>query len=345
MSIQTHMQRGPLWRTVAGPIRFRHSTETWTAARVDEALLGPLDKQFGARRIDPWYAPPSEYNACRLEMDNSDRALFIWQAEGSGAYWLGNTETPQVLWRTEKYTFDEVPYPVARWAQRELLAELTESEPWLKPYDHVAWFFLPVFFSKDGRETTRAFFRDHDGGFPDTDSKTALEFYEDLLSTGILDDDRYTTATKLGTSEQLDLVRMRASMAEFHTAKLLADAGYEFTPEVELESGYALDFRVHRPERLVEVTRPEPPGRRRAGTPAAALRETVGGKSGNQLAAHPDAVLFVDCSSFRDDEWQAISTEQPAVGHTPAVVYRMRPDRSPEGYAKGTVPFSLEFLN
>jgi len=330
---------------VAGPIRFRHSTETWNEARVDEALLTPLDEQFGARRVDPWFAPPSSYAACRLEMDNGDRALFAWREDGSGAYWLGNTETPRSLWRTEKYTFDEVPYPVARWAQRELLAELEESEPRLAAYDHLAWFFLPVFFSKDGRETTRAFFADHDGGFPDADSGTALSFYEELLSTGILDEYRYVTATKLGTSEQLDLVRMRASMAELHAAKLLADAGYEFTPEVELDSGHALDFRVHDPERLVEVTRPEPPGRRRAGTPAAALRETVGGKSDTQLAAHPDAVLLVDCSSFRDDEWRAILAEQPDVGHEPAVVYRMRPDRPPEGYGRGRVPFALGFLD
>ncbi|MEF8813254.1 MAG: DUF5784 family protein [Halovenus sp.] len=328
---------------MAGPIRFRHSEQSWNTARVDELLLTPLDEQFGAKRVDPWFVPPSTYAACRLEMDNGDRALFAWREDGDGAYWLGNTETPRSLWKTEKYTFEEVPYPVARWAQRELLAELEASDPWLAAYDHLAWFFLPVFFSKDGKETTRSFFGNHDAGFPDADSKAALSFYEELLSPGILDAHRYVTATKLGTSEQLDLVRMRASMAELHAAKLLADAGHEFTPEVELDSGYALDFRVHDPERLVEVTRPEPPARRRAGTPAAALRETAGGKVDTQLAAHPDAVLLVDCSSFRDDEWRAIRAEQPDVGHEPAAVYRMRPDRPPEGYARGSVPFAFGF--
>ncbi len=265
-------------------------------------------------------------------MDNGDLALFAWtDADG---YWLGNTETPKALWRTEKYTFEEVPYPLARWAQRELVRELESTDPWLTTYDHVTWFFLPVFFSKDGRETTRSFFRDHAAGFPDADREAGLTFYEELLSTGILDDHRYTMATKLGTSEQLDLVRMRAAMAELHTAKLLDDAGHAFTPEVPLDSGYALDFRVESGT-LVEVTRPEPPARRRAGTPASALRETVDGKTGTQLDAHPGTVLCVDCTSFRDDEWFAIRDGQPDVGYTPAVVYRMRPGKQPSGYVVG----------
>jgi len=41
-----------------------------------------------------------------------------------------------------------------------------EEDPWLAAYDHLAWFFLPVFFSKDGRESTRNFFREHAAGFP-----------------------------------------------------------------------------------------------------------------------------------------------------------------------------------
>jgi len=324
---------------VAGPIRFRYSTEGWNRGRIESALCRPLDAKFGATMAEPRYDPPPEYEACRLVMDNGDLALFAWGADG--AYWLGNTETPEPLWRTEKYTFDEAPYPVTRWAQRELLAELEATDPWLTAYDHVTWFFLPVFFSKDGRETTRAFFRDHAAGFPDATREEGLSFYEDLLSTGILDDHRYTMATKLGTSAQLDLVRMRASMAELHTAKLLDDAGYAFTPEVQMDSGYALDFRVHDPEQLVEVTRPEPPGRRRAGTPAAAIAETVDGKTGNQLAAHDDAVVFVDCTSFRDDEWAAVVDARPDVGYEPAVVYRMRPDGSAAGYTHGSVGLSF----
>ncbi len=282
---------------------------------------------------EPLVDPPPAYDARRLEMGNGDIALFAWN--DGDAYWLGNTETPKALWRTEKYTFDEVAYPLARWAQRELLAELASNEPWLAAYDHLTWFFLPVFFSKDGRETTRAFFRDHASGFPDAGRDEGLSFYEELLSAGTLDDYRYTMATKLGTSQQLDLVRMRAAMAELNTAKLLTDAGHEFTPEIPLESGYALDFRVEDTGTLVEVTRPEPPTRRRAGTPASALRETVDGKTSTQLDAHPGTVLFVDCTSFRDDEWFAIRDEQPGVGYRPAVVYRTRPDKPPAGYVQG----------
>lgn len=289
----------------------------------------------------PWFAPPSEYEARRLEMDNGDLALFAW---GEEAYWLGNTETPEALWRTDKYTFAEVSYPVARWAQRELLATLAEEAPWLAAYEYVSWFFLPVFFSKDGRETTRAFFRDHAAGFPDSDRETALSFYEEALATGTLDDFRYTMASKLGTSEHVDMVRMRATMAEFNAAKLLSDAGYAFTPEVAMDSGHALDFRVHDPDVLVEVTRPEPPTRRRAGTPAAALRETVDGKRGDQLQAHSEAVIFVDCSSFRDDEWNAVAAERPHPGHEPAVVYWLRPDGRTEGYTCGDVGLSVPGL-
>jgi hypothetical protein len=290
----------------------------------------------------PTVDPPPEYDARRLEMDNGDRALFAWT--DSDAYWLGNTETPESLWRTEKYTFEEVPYPLARWAQRELVAELESTDPWLTEYNHITWFFLPVFFSKDGRETTRAFFRDHAAGFPDASREDGLSFYEDTLSTGMLDEYRYTMATKLGTSEQLDLVRMRATMAELNAAKLLYDAGYEFTPEVELDSGYALDYRLDESGLLIEVTRPEPPTRRRADTPMAALRETVGGKTGTQLEAHPGTVLLVDCTSFRDDEWFAVRDEQPDVGYTPAIVYRLRPDGSVSGYVCGQPGLTFDWV-
>lgn len=327
---------------VAGPIRFRRSSSSWSDNRVEQALYRPLDSKFGASMRDPLVDPPPEYDACRLEMENGDLALFAYT--DSDGYWLGNTETPEVLWRTEKYTFDEVQYPLARWAQRELLRDLESSAPWLTAYDHVTWFFLPVFFSKDGRETTRTFFRDHAAGFPDADRDEGLSFYEEFLSSGVLDDHRYTMATKLGTSKRLDLVRMRAAMAELNAAKLLTDAGHEFTPEIPLDSGYALDFRVRDSGTLVEVTRPEPPARRRAGTPASALRETVSGKTSTQLDAHPGSVLFVDCTSFRDDEWFAVRDERPEVGYRPAVVYRMRPDRPPAGYVHGQPNLDLEAL-
>ena len=327
---------------MAGPIRFRRDTRQWTSDRVDSDLYAPLNERFGATRRPPAHDPPPEYEACQLRMDNGDLALFAWSDED--AYWLGNTETPQTLWRTDKETFAEAPYPIARWAQRELLTELSVSDPWLAEYAYISWYFLPVLFSKDGRETTREFFRDHAAGFPDASREEGLAFYEEVLRVTDLDDQRYTMASKLGTSERVDLVRMRATMAEFNTAKLLTDAGYEYTPEVALDSGHALDFRVHDPETLVEVTRPEPPTRRRAGTPAAALRETVGGKANDQLSAHSDAVVFVDCSSFRDDEWNAVAGEQPAAGHEPAVVYRMRPDGQAAGYTCGDIPLRLSHL-
>ncbi|MFB6171750.1 MAG: DUF5784 family protein [Haloarculaceae archaeon] len=323
---------------MAGPLRFRRSAESWNEARVRRQLLSPLDEKFGAECVRPWYRPPGEYEACRLVMDNGDLALFVWN--DAEAYWMGNTETPEVLWRTDKYTFEEVPYPIARWAQRELLAEVREHDSWLAEYDHLTWFFLPVFLSKDGRESTRTFFRDHAAGFPDASRAEALEFYESVLSTGVLDDHRYTMAAKLGTSDAVDPVRMSATMSEFTVAKLLADAGLAFEPEVELDSGHALDFRVR--DRLLEVTRPQPPAQRNASTPTAAVRATVAAKTRDQLRAHPNAVLFVDATSFRDDEWNAIRGEQPSVTHDPAVVFRARPDGHVEGYRRGTLPFDLD---
>lgn len=324
---------------MAGPLRFRRSNESWNEQRVREQLLRPLDDSFGARLEAPWFDPPDGYEAARLEMDNGDFALFCWN--GGRAYWLGNTTTPEVLWRTEKYGFTEVPYRIARWAQQELLARLEVVDPWLADYDHVAWFFLPVLLSKDGRETTRAFFAEHAAGFPDATRDEGLAFLDDLLATGTLDDDRYTMAAKLGTSEGLDVGRMSATMAEFIVAKLLADAGLVFEPEVDLDSGHALDFRVAGTH-LVEVTRPLRPARRsRADTPVAAVRETANAKMDDQLDAHPSATLFVDCSSFHDDEWAAVRGERPSVRHQPTVVFRARPDGHVEGYRVGTLPFEL----
>ncbi|MBO4247884.1 hypothetical protein IL252_08670 [Halomicrobium sp. IBSBa] len=318
---------------MAGPIRFRHSSERWNAGRVHDALYQPLDAKFGATMADPWYRPPDGYEARRIAMDNGDLALFCWS--DADAYWLGNTETPKTLWRTNKCTFEEASHGVARWGKRELLAQLEQEDPWLAEYDHLAWFFLPVFFSKDGRESTRAFFRDHAGGFPDADREAALSFYEELLSTGLLDDHRYTMASKLGTSDGVDLTRMQATMGEFNAAKLLADAGHDFEPEVELGSGHALDFQVD--DILVEVTRPQPTNRRKIDSPIHAVKASGDAKTRDQIAIHGNAALFVDCSSFPDDDWRRILGERPDVGHEPAVVFRMRPDGTTEGYAKGTL--------
>ena len=305
----------------------------------------------------PWYRPPAGYDAVRFEMDNGDIALFAWTdgdegptgiESGPGGYWIGNTETPESLWRTEKYGFSEVPYPVSRWAERELLAQLRMESPWLAPYDHLAWFFLPVFLSKDGRESTRSFFIDHAAGFPDATADEALQHYEAVLHTGALDDDREEMAGKLGTSEQVDLTRMTAAMGEFNVAKLLVDAGYAISPEIEVTTGHSIDFRADPRGSdgaggvLVEVTRPLPPARRAASSATAAIRETAKTKTEGQLDAHAGGVvLLVDCSSFPASAWEPIMTEQPEVGHRPAVVFRLRPDGAATGYQMGSVPLSL----
>ena len=306
-------------------------------------MFTDLDQNLGAASVDPRFGPAGDWETRRFEMDNGDLALFIWNDEA--AYWMGNTETPSALWRTDKFDWGEVPYQVSRWCQRELLADLHEESPWLEPYPHVSWFFLPVFMSKDGRHTTREFFSDHAAGFPDAGRDEALDFYESFLSTGVLDRHRDEMAGKLGTSEQLDLVRMSSAMAEFTAAKLLTDAGYEITPEIEVTTGHSLDFRaaVDDHHSIVEVTRPRPPTQRAASTAVAAVRETAETKTSGQLSEHGGgAVLFVDCSSFRDDEWLAVRGEQPAVRHRPAVVYRVRPNGHAEGYSKGSVPIDLD---
>ncbi|CAI48440.1 uncharacterized protein NP_0698A [Natronomonas pharaonis DSM 2160] len=325
---------------MAGPLRFRRSNADWTRNRVREALLAPLEDRFGARLSEPWFAVGDDrYDAVRLEMDNGDIALFCFRP--GRAYWLGNTETPEPLWRTNKETFSEAPDPVSRWAQRELTARIEVTDPWLADYEHLTWFFLPVFCSKDGRETTRRFFAEDAAGFPDADADAGLSFYESLLESGRLDDDRYTMAAKLGTSAGYDVTRMRATMSEFTVAKLFVDAGLDFDPEVEQESGHALDFAVD--GRLVEVTRPEPPARRtHADHPVAAVEETGRAKRSEQLAAHPEAALFVDCTSFTDAEWSAVAAERPTVGHEPTVVFRARPSGHIEGYRHGTLPFDLD---
>lgn len=328
---------------MARPLRFRHSPESWSVDRVRRELFRSLDDAIGARCSTPWYRIAGDYEARRFDMDNGDTALFVWN--GSEAYWMGNTETPSALWRTEKYTFEEVPYPVSRWAQRELLAELHDEEPWLADYPHLSWFFLPVFCSKDGRETTRAFFGEHAAGFPDSSREAGCGFYESVLRTGVLDEYRYTMASKLGTSDRLDPVRMSATMSEFTVAHLLAEAGYDIVPEIEVTTGHSIDFRAERDGtgHLVEVTRPLPPTRRAADTAVAAVRETAATKTSGQLSEHGGGVtLLVDCSSFRDDEWARVNGEKPSVGHRPAAVFRARPSGRIEAYGKGSLPIDLD---
>ncbi|MFB6129257.1 MAG: DUF5784 family protein [Salinigranum sp.] len=328
---------------MARPLRFRYAPGRWTEGRVRSDVFGPLDANLGAVSRRPWFKPPTGYEARRFEMDNGDVALFCWSDDEG--YWLGNTETPSTLWRTEKYGFEEVPADLAAWAERELLAELHEESPWLEPYPHLSWYFLPVFLSKDGRHTTREFFADHAAGFPDATAEEALAFYESFLQTGVLDDYRETMAGKLGTSEQLDLTRMTAAMGEFNAAKFLVDAGYDVVPEIEVTTGHSIDFRAKGGDGgnpLVEVTRPLPPNRRSANTAVAAVRDTAETKTSGQLQAHGGGVvLFIDCSSFPDDDWRAVYGERPDVRHQPAVVFRARPDGHLEGYTRGSVPLDL----
>ena len=348
---------------MAKPLRFRYSPGRWELRQVREQLFERLDANLGAQMGRPWYKQPSGYDARRFEMDDGSLALFCWTKPGRdapdgaggdagptgtdggpGGYWLGNTETPEPLWRTDKYGFDAVPTPVSEWAQRELLATLTESEPWLDDYPTLAWYFLPVLCSKDGAATTRRFFREDAAGMPDTTREEALGFYERFLATGRLDADREEMAAKLGTSQYYDRTRMTATMGEFDAAWLLTETGYEVVPEIEVTTDHVIDFRVNDGETgtLVEVTRPLPPHDRAAGTPYRAIRETVQTKTDGQLADHGGGVtLFVDCTSFPDDDWNRVLAERPSVDHRPAVVFRLRPDGTAEGYTLGSVPLDL----
>ena len=97
---------------MAGPVRFRYSSDRWSAGRVHDALYQPLDAKFGATMSGPWFRPPDGYEARRLAMDNGDLALFCWSDDD--AYWMGNTETPEPLWRTNKQTFEEAPGAISR---------------------------------------------------------------------------------------------------------------------------------------------------------------------------------------------------------------------------------------
>ncbi|ELY55930.1 DUF5784 family protein [Natronolimnohabitans innermongolicus] len=328
---------------MARPLRFRYSPSSWSEQDVRHDILQPLRSNIGARAVAPRFGIGADWETHRFEMQNGDVALFA--RNGQEAYWMGNTETPSSLWKTDKFGWEEVPYHVSRWTQRELLATLHETDPWLADYPHISWFFLPVFMSKDGRESTRAFFRQHAAGFPDAGRRETTRFFEEFLATGVLDEYRNVMAGKLGTSDHVDRVRMSAAMGEFIAAKILSDAAYAVTPEIEVTTGHSLDFRAKNGETnvLVEVTRPQPPKNRSASGPVAAVRETAETKTNGQLAEHGGgAVLFVDCSSFRDDTWNAIRAEQPDVPHRPAVVYRARPNGRIEGYRKGAVPLELE---
>ncbi len=332
-----------LHRSVARPLRFRYSPQTWSEQRVRHEILQPLRSNIGAAAVTPRHEIGANWATHRFEMQNGDVALFARNDEH--AYWMGNTETPSSLWRTDKVGWRDVPYHVARWTQRELLSTLHETDPWLADYPHISWFFLPVFMSKDGREATRAFFRQHAAGFPDASRRETTRFFEDVLKTGALDQYRHIMSGKLGTSDHVDRVRMSAAMAEFIAANILVEAGYAVVPEIEVTTGHSLDFRATDEETniLVEVTRPQPPKNRAAAGPIAAVRDTAETKTTGQLAEHGGgAILFVDCSSFRDDAWNPVRAEQPDVRHRPAVVYRARPNGHVEGYRKGTVTLDLD---
>ena len=330
---------------MAQPLRFRYSPERWTIERIRRDLLEDLDQNLGATLSHPWYALNSSFAGRRFDMDNGDTALFAWRDDE--AYWIGNTETPQALWRTNKYGFDTVPEAVADWAERELLAELYEDEPWLAEYESLSRFFLPVLNSKDGRTSARTFFREYATGFPDADRTTALTYYDEFLATGVLDPFRHEMAGKLGTSPHVDRTRMAAAMSEFTVARILHNAGYQIEPEIAVSSGHSIDFKAteNGDGHLVEVTRPSRPTHRRAGTASAAVRDTVGTKLNDQLRVHGGGVtLLVDCSSFTDTEWDRVHSEKPDVGHRPAVVFRARPSGSVQGFASGSVPIELPWI-
>lgn len=326
---------------MASPLRFRISNRGWGQGEFRRRVVAPLEDKFGVsvEHTDR----PEGHEGRVLRMKNGDFALFAWN--GDSAYWTGNTETPEVLWQTNKKEFRRVGGDVAVWAEEELLTTLENEAPWLERYPGIAEFFLPVLMSKDGRETAREFLRTG-AGFPDTDADVALDFYDDLVSSDVFDGHRYTMASKLGTSEGHDRVRMEATMGEYNAAKILHDAGYDVEPEIGMDSGHSLDFlaKSNGTDAIVEVTRPTPTGRRKASTPEEAVRETAEKKSeaGGQLGEN-DGVLFVDCSSFDDRAWQRVVNRKPDTGHEPAVVYRTRLGETPvtEAYLRGQTRLRL----
>ncbi|MFB6114167.1 MAG: DUF5784 family protein [Halodesulfurarchaeum sp.] len=331
---------------MASPLRFRHSTRSWTTDAVESGIYQPLDSTIGATITRPWFKAPDGFEARRFDMDNGDLALFAWNdREG---YWVGNTETPKTLWRTEKISLDGAPSDISQWAQRELLATLHERDPWLEQYPHISWFFLPVFLSKDGRDSSRWFFSEHSAGFPEADRESALTFYEEFLKSGVLDPYREVMAGKIGTSEEREPDRMTAAMGEFNAAYLLASNGYEIEPEASVTTGHSIDFRVSGDggTTLVEVTRPAPVSRRNADSPIEAIKSTVETKTNGQLEAHAGGVvLLVDCSSFSESAFDTLQSNRIEVGHRPAVIYLLDTEGTTTGYSLGTIGLDLSGID
>jgi hypothetical protein len=83
-------------------------------------------------------------------------------------------------------------------------------------------------------------------GFPDASREAAIEFYETVFASGNHGEFRYTMASKLGTSKQLDHTRMAATMAEFNVDWLLVESGYDTTPEIDVTTGHAMACRAEK---------------------------------------------------------------------------------------------------
>ncbi len=323
---------------MASPLRFRVSHETWHRERFENEVVNPLDNKFGVEVTET--SEPEEFEAYRLRMGNGDTALFAWNGTG---YWVGNTETPKALWQTEKQSFEEVDDGLGEWAQREFYRVLKDEAPWLTEYTRLAWFFLPVFMSKNGSEATREFFQ-RGAGFPDASAEEAMEFYETVLESGVFEESRYEMASKLGTGENVDEVRMAAAMGEFNAAGVLDDAGYRLEPEPAVSNGHKLDYEAFGEGAedgvYVEVTRPVPPEDRAADSPLRAVRETASRKSEGQLK-EDDGLLMVDCTSFGEEDWRTLAENRPSVGHTPSLFYRTTPDGESEAFLEGVTGLRL----
>jgi len=157
---------------VARPLRFRYSPQSWSDGRVQHEILQPLQSNIGAQSVTPWFKIGGDWQTHRFEMQNGDIALFA--RTDSDAYWMGNTETPSALWKTDKFGWREVPI-ASRGGPARTDRDAPRGGPWLADYPHLV-VFLPVFMSKDGRDSTRAFFREHAAGFPDADRRETTRF-------------------------------------------------------------------------------------------------------------------------------------------------------------------------
>ncbi len=281
-------------------------------------------------------------------MQNEDLALFA-RTDGE-AYWMGNTETPSALWKTDKFGWREIPYRVSRWTQRELLATLHEEDPGSPTIRTSRGFPAgvyvqgrprvdPVVLSRTRRWLPRR-------GSPGNDA-----LFEDFLSTGVLDEYRHVMAGKLGTSDHVDRVRMSAAMGEFVAAKILTDAGYDVVPEIEVTTGHSLDFRARNGDTnvLVEVTRPQPPKtvRRRAPSPQSATPPRR-----KSTANSPNTAAARSCSSTAR-RFATTPGTPSAPNNRTSVTARSGlprpPERSRRRVPKGAVPLeladALEFLD